>query len=135
MGKSYPYYPAMRPSDLAQAVKLLNDQKVPFSSPFDPAVWSSEIKNAFGYSSRFLRKMLDPNSIWAPTGEDYEEPVAWAKLLGVTVFTSYELSGPTIFLNKPGCVTKTLSACSPADLSAAIRDYAQNAKAPQVDDE
>lgn len=107
MGKSYPYYPAMRLGD-----------------------------NAFGYSSRFLRKMLDPQSVWAPTGETYEETVAWAKLLGVTVFVSYEKApGPTVFLNKPGCITTSLSACSPADLNAAIRDYAQNAKAPQVDDE
>lgn len=126
----------MTPKQFEAAIQALNAAKVP--SPqglLVPDLYSKEITNYFKDSVKWIRDVLDPNNVWAPTGENYEEPAAWAKLLGVRVYTSHELNGPTFFLNKPGFPTKTLSVCSPSDLVTHIRDYAQNAKAPQVDDE
>jgi hypothetical protein len=119
MGKSYPYYPAMQAKS---------------QSPFIPEIWTVTVLDAFKTSMKYIRRMLHPQDTWAPTGEPYEEAIAWAKLLDVTIYTS-DLPVKTLFLHKPGCLTEDIELCSPQDLIAALHRYVQNAKAPQVDDE
>lgn len=128
----------LSPDAIRQVAKALDAQNVPDHKRIIPEIWSDHIIDAFKNAMRYIKRVLDPNDVWAPTGENYQEAIAWARLCGVTIYTSDIPStnhGKSLFLHKPGCITTELELCPPNVLINAIRDYVSNAKAPQVDDE
>lgn len=134
MGTFDPYSPPMSFVDqILKAAKTLNQQPVR-PQQFNPDIWSEATLKAFRDSMKMVRRVLEPRDVWAPTGETFEEAVAWARLCGVAIYTS-DVPTRVLFLHKPGCITTELDLCSPTELIDAIRDYAQKAKSPQADDE
>jgi hypothetical protein len=116
-------------------------------SLFIPDLWSTKILDAFSDSSAFAPNALDPRTIWNnPRGgeETYEEAVAWARLLGVSVTKNTRVKGAEMFvLSTPGDsgpghihvrsmtsayistnVPAMIPICSPAVLIQAIKEYA-----------
>lgn len=121
------------PDDQIRKVAKLLDEAVPV---LDPGTWAGAIKDQFLRHTEFFSSMakLEVESLWTPTGENYAEPVAWAKLLGVTIYTNMHLdmkplNGDIQFHLFKGPLSENFPACSPRDLIARLRVF--NARADQ----
>lgn len=106
--------------------------------PFLPEIWSSEIAQRLSdelIMDKVLRpNLLNPRDVWQPTGETFEEAVAWARLLGVTVTRSRpgQTPGDAFMLTMPPSatgktsITSVLGVCSPEELIDAIKRHASS---------
>lgn len=100
------------------------------NSPFHPGIWSSEIERVYRKQS-FLggaagSTPLDARDVWQPTGETYEDPVAWSKLLGVRVMKpakSTAMKDQFVLLH-PKSYPFAIDQCSPRELTHAIKSFA-----------
>lgn len=97
--------------------------------PFIPDIWSNHVLESFKYSMNFLDPALDKTDVWDPTGERYDEALAWAALLEVQVAKprlgrTEGLSG-TFRISKPGRIAAVVPICGPAVLIKHIKAYAE----------
>lgn len=109
--------------------------------PFNPGIWSSEIERVYRKQS-FLgsaagSKPLEPNDVWAPTGETFEDPVAWGKLLGVRIMKPGSIGpmGEQLVLLHPKSYPYSIPLCSPTEVTRAVKSFATLCDAlPEKDD-
>ena len=98
-------------------------------SNFIPELWSSHMVDTLRYQSRFLDPALDGNDLWTPTGERYDEAVAWAALLEVQVakprFGRAEGISGTFRISKPGRTAAVVPICAPGVLVKHLKAYAE----------
>lgn len=102
-------------------------------SAFIPELWANRIFKHFREKS-VLEDLttptihLDPKDTWAPSGEDFSEAVAWARLLNITVTKPHGRSGlgDNFILTTPGTVPRMVPICSPTELIDVLRRLASS---------
>lgn len=92
-----------------------SSQVLTVSADNSSAVWTGPTKGSF-----FTRPITADETFL--TGEDYSEPVAWAKLLGVNI-ARYGTGG--VLLANPGNQVGLFPTCSPAVLTRLVKLYAE----------
>jgi hypothetical protein len=70
---------------------------------------------------------LEPRDTWAPSGETFEEAVAWARLLNITVTKPRQgAMAENFVLTAPGAIPRMIPICSPTELIDVLRRLASS---------
>jgi hypothetical protein len=92
---------------------------------FTPSLWADHALDTFNHSSLFspqLGNPLSPSDLWQ--NEPYEEAVAFARILKITVIVTERRTVPQFYLSVAQRSPVTIAQCSPTELIAALRAYA-----------
>jgi hypothetical protein len=102
-------------------------------SAFIPQLWADRIFKHFREKSVVEDLTaptihLDPKDVWAPSGEDFSEAVAWARLLGIQVTKPHgrALAENFIISKPPGHIPRMVPICSPPELIDVLRRFASS---------
>jgi hypothetical protein len=96
-------------------------------SAFIPSMWSKHLLEIFKKTSvmdHFESPRLSGQDVWAPTGEDYSEAVAWSHILGISVTRPTGSMKDNLLLRSPGRYVTMIPLCSPTELINVMRDIA-----------
>lgn len=96
-----------------------------------PDLWSktflSKMKDRSRFEDLITPHHLEPRDTWAPSGETFEEAVAWARLLSIQVTKPREgAMSENFVLTMPGAVPRMVPLCSPPELIDVLRSLASS---------
>lgn len=96
-------------------------------SAFIPEVWANRIFKHFREKTVLEDTFsptihLDPKDVWGPSGEDFSEAVAWARLLNIRVTKPHGRALAENFILSPSNgIPHMIPICSPTELIDALR--------------